>query len=74
VPTVEQRFSGSQLAQARRDAGASREVVAYQLRVSVQTVANWEAGRCAPRAERLGMLATILDCSVSDFFEAVDDD
>jgi transcriptional regulator with XRE-family HTH domain len=74
VPTVEQRFSGSQLAQARRDAGGSRELVAYQLRVSVQTVANWETGRCAPRAERLGMLATILDCSVADFFEAVNDD
>jgi transcriptional regulator with XRE-family HTH domain len=72
VPAVEQRFSGSQLAEARLGAGLPRRLVAIALGVSVQTVSNWERGLCAPRADRVGMLAAYLDCSTDDLFEAVD--
>ena len=71
--TIERRFSGSRLANARRQANLAREDVAYALRVTVTTVANWEQGRNAPHVDRLSDLAALLEIDVRNLFVEGDD-
>ncbi|MCT8972862.1 helix-turn-helix domain-containing protein [Microbaculum marinisediminis] len=46
---------------AREAAGLSTAQVARRLGVTTRTLASWENGRSAPRANRLFMLAGVLD-------------
>jgi transcriptional regulator with XRE-family HTH domain len=51
------------LVQAREDAGFSTAQLARRLGVKTQTLANWERGVNEPRANRLTMLAGLLNVS-----------
>jgi transcriptional regulator with XRE-family HTH domain len=51
------------LTRAREDAGLSTAQLARRLGVKTQTLANWERGVNEPRANRLTMLAGLLNVS-----------
>jgi len=55
---------GDRLAAAREAAGMSREDLARRLGVRAGSVAAWEDDRADPRANRLQMLAGMLNVSV----------
>jgi transcriptional regulator with XRE-family HTH domain len=55
---------GDRVAAAREAAGLSQAQLARRLGVKLQTVASWEADRSEPRANRLQMLAGMLNVSM----------
>jgi transcriptional regulator with XRE-family HTH domain len=73
VAIVEQRFSGKRLWEAREKRELSRRLVSIVVGVSEQSVSNWEHDVCAPRADRVGMLASYLGISIDDLYEAVEE-
>lgn len=56
---------GGRVSSAREAAGYSTSDLAKQLGVTDKTLANWEADRAAPRANKLVMLAGLLSVSPS---------
>ena len=52
---------GERLANAREAAGMSRKSMANRLGVKQDTVEAWEGGERAPRANRLQMMASLLN-------------
>ena len=54
---------GARIAQAREAAGLSTAQLARRLGVRTQTLASWEHGRAEPRANRLVMMAGLLNVS-----------
>ena len=55
---------GDRVAAAREHVGLSQAQLARRLGVKAQTVANWEADRAEPRANKLQMLAGLLNVSM----------
>lgn len=53
----------------REKTGFSQEVVAARLNIDRSTVAKWETGVSAPRAELLPKLANLFGCSIDELFE-----
>ncbi|MGF1553576.1 MAG: helix-turn-helix domain-containing protein [Paracoccaceae bacterium] len=55
---------GDRLALAREAQGISQAQLARHLGIEIETVAGWEAARAEPRANRLQMLAGLLNVSI----------
>ncbi|MDJ1008801.1 MAG: helix-turn-helix domain-containing protein [Paracoccaceae bacterium] len=55
---------GDRLTAAREDAGLTPDALAGRVGVSTDTVASWEADMSEPRANRLSMLAGVLNVSL----------
>ena len=55
---------GDRLARAREFAGMSQAQLARRLGVKTATIVNWEADRSEPRANRLQMLAGLVNVSI----------
>lgn len=55
---------GDRLAGAREQAGMTQETLAKRLGVRVTTVRKWEDDHAEPRANRLSMLAGLLNVSI----------
>ena len=55
---------GDRVAAARETLGLSQAQLARRLGVKAQTVASWEADRSEPRANKLQMLAALLNVSM----------
>ena len=55
---------GDRLALAREHAGMDQAQLARRLGVKLQTLQNWETDRAEPRANRLQMLAGLLNVSI----------
>lgn len=54
---------GERIAQAREAAGLSTAQLARRIGVRTQTLSAWETGRAEPRANRLVMIAGLLNVS-----------
>ena len=61
-------FSGQLLRMRRELLDVSMTELAFKMGVSYTTVMAWERGRYIPSSARLGTLAQVLDCTVSDFY------
>ena len=55
---------GDRVAAAREEAGMTQKDLARRLGVKLATVRGWEADRSEPRANRLSMLAGLLNVSM----------
>lgn len=55
---------GDRLSVAREHAGMDQAQLARRIGVKLQTLQNWEADRAEPRANRLQMLAGLLNVSI----------
>ena len=55
---------GDRLALAREHAGMDQAQLARRIGVKLQTIQNWETDRAEPRANRLQMLAGLLNVSI----------
>ncbi len=55
---------GDRLAAARDSAGMTQEALAKRLGVKASTLRNWEDDMAEPRANRLSMMAGILNVSI----------
>jgi transcriptional regulator with XRE-family HTH domain len=58
---MEKLLFGERLRNAREAAGMSQQQMASRLGVKGTTVNNWEAGKEDPRANRLQMIASLLN-------------
>lgn len=58
---MEQVLFGQRLQNAREAAGMSREQMAGRLGIKTATLEKWEAGKVEPRANRLQMIASLLN-------------
>lgn len=58
---MEQVLFGQRLRKARESAEMSQEELARHLGVKLSTVVKWEAGDVDPRANRLQMIASLLN-------------
>lgn len=56
------------LKEAREKKGIKQSFIAEQLGVSVQTVSNWETGKCDMRVTTAKKLCEILGVEISDIF------
>ena len=63
------RAYGMRLGSVRRDAGLTQEAAAEIMKVSTQTVRNWEAGRTEPSEENKVRLAETYGVSRDSFLE-----
>ena len=63
---------GARIASIRTLRGLRQTDLAKRVGVSSQTICNWETGARVPRADLLGMLCDVLDCS-SDYLLGLDD-
>lgn len=52
---------GERLKNAREASGMSQKVIANRIGVKLTTVEKWESGKLDPRANRLQMLASLLN-------------
>ena len=50
----------------RKEKGISQELLAEKVKVSRQTISNWELGVTAPNPEQLDMLANVFEISVDE--------
>jgi HTH-type transcriptional regulator, cell division transcriptional repressor len=55
---------GDRLAHARDSVGMSQAQLAHRMGIKLQTLRNWEENRSEPRANRLQMLAGMLNVSM----------
>lgn len=55
---------GDRLTLAREVAGLTQEILAARLGIRLQTLRNWEEDRAEPRANRLQLLAGVLNVSM----------
>lgn len=56
------------LAAARVNAGLTQEDVASQMKISKQTLLNWEKGKVIPKLAQLEMMCRIYNISVDNIF------
>ena len=69
--TTDKRFSPALLRAARKQAGLSREHVAFATNLTVVTIGYWETGRVEPKANNLAAVAAVIGCSIEDLYEEV---
>lgn len=55
---------GDRLAAAREEAGLAQDDLARQLGIRLDTLRKWEEDRSEPRANRLSMIAGVLNVSI----------
>lgn len=55
----------------RKQKGFSQTDIAERIEVSQQAVAKWEAGEAMPRADKLPLLAKVLNCTTDELLENV---
>ena len=63
------REMGLRIAARRRELGLTQKRLAEQMEVTAQSVSAWERGKTVPEAERLEVLADVLQISVSSLLE-----
>ena len=68
-----ERFSPSRLKSLREAAGLTRTDVGSAVRRSEQSVWLWERGSVRPPTDVLEAIASLLGCTVGDFFESVEE-
>ena len=51
---------------ARVNVGLSQEEAAKALKVGVSTVANWEKGKSAPRADKMADICALYKCPLEN--------
>ena len=56
------------LAAARVNAGLTQSAVAKQMRISKQTIVNWERGKVIPKQAQLFMLSNIYKIPIENIF------
>lgn len=56
------------LKKLREQKGLTQTELAKKFTVGQSTIAMWESGEAMPRADKLPLLAKILECSIDDFF------
>lgn len=61
-------FSPERLRAMREAVGFTRPTLGRRTRINIRTLEGYEAGRTAPSAAALGILAAALGCTVDDFF------
>ena len=59
------------LLKLRKDAGLSQEYIAQALGITQGAVSQWEAGESLPRADKLPLLAKLLNCTTDELLENV---
>ena len=64
---------GDRVAAARRSAGLTQEALARRIGVKLKTLRDWEDDRNEPRANKLQMLAGILNVSLTWLLEGIGD-
>lgn len=65
---------GKRICNLRKNSGLSQEQLAEHLKVSRQTISNWELGETAPNPEQLKLLSKVFHISIdklvgNDFIE-----
>ncbi|WP_165248419.1 helix-turn-helix domain-containing protein [Adlercreutzia sp. ZJ141] len=68
----ERQLIGARIAFARKASRLSQVELGRKIKVSGQTVSNWETARCLPNASDIAVLAKTLGCS-SDFLLGLSD-
>src|SRR5215218_1358079 len=68
------RFSPARLKALRQAADLTRTQLAYRVGRSEQTVWEWERGNITPKIEMLGVMCSVLNCTISDLFESANDE
>ena len=58
------------LLKLRKKAGLSQQYIADQLGISQGAVSQWEQGLSMPSADKLSLLAKLLNCSIDDLFNS----
>ena len=53
----------------RVEKSMSQEELAMKLKVSQQAITKWETGEANPRADKLPLLAQVLECSIDELFQ-----
>ena len=53
----------------RLEKSMSQEELAMKLKVSQQAITKWETGEANPRADKLPLLAQVLECSIDELFQ-----
>lgn len=66
--SVQQTFSGRALRARRKQAGLSRDILAFGVGRTVGSIANYERGLTTPSAEIVARLAHIIRCEPGDLF------
>ena len=57
-----------ELKQIREEKGISQKELANALGVTESAISHWESGRYLPTADKLPMMAKILDCTIDALF------
>lgn len=57
------------LKEKRMSVNLTQEAVASYLNISRTTIAMWESGASAPRADKLPLLARLYGCTIDELFE-----
>ena len=68
------RIVGAAIASKRKAKGLTQAQLAEQMDIEKETVSRLETGNIAPTLSRLAQLATLLDCSISDFVQTATPD
>ena len=58
-----------QIKDKRMSKNLTQEELAEMLGVTRSTIAMWETGEAFPRADKLPLLARILECNIDDLFK-----
>ena len=64
---------GANMASRRKEKGITQAELAERWNISNESLSRMEGGKISPRFSRLESLATILNCSVADFFSVPDE-
>ncbi len=67
--SVQRIFSGERLRERRKQLKLSRDVLAFAVGRTVDSIGNYERGFTTPSAEVLVRLAEHLECDLDDLFE-----
>lgn len=54
--------------------GMSQLELADRMEVSPQQINNWVSGRVVPKMDKLLKMSDILECSINDFYELIEEE
>ena len=63
---MDARYTGEQIAAARRAKGLTQKQLADALGVTDKAVSKWERGLAKPRADKLPLLAKLYGCTIEE--------